>query len=1296
MDKSWMSMPRTTLEYMNGLHTFLNFSFSSPCCQDGKILCPCKTCFNRHWMSRKDAFEHLICVGFVKNYTHWVLHGESSFHASSSMPNEDHENVGINNDVEDLLNDMARSVQPEAHTEEPNADALKFYKLVDANQTELYPGCTRHSKLSFIIRLFHVKCLGRWSVKSFTMLLELLREVIPNGENLPKSYHEVKKFISDLGLSYETIDACRNDCMLFWKNHINESNCLICGADRWKSTPSNAVGTAKKKTHNVPFKRLRYFPLGPRLQRLFMSADTATLMRWHAEKRADDGILRHPADSPAWKTFDYRHQEFATQPRNVRLGLASDGFNPFRSMNLSHSTWPVVMVPYNLPPWLYMKQPYMFLSLLIPGPQSPGNDIDVYLQPLVEELKDLWYNGIETYDASLKQNFQMKAALMWTISDFPGYAMLSGWSTKGRLACPACNKQTHSQWLKYGRKFCYLGHRRFLPSRHVFRRYKKSFDNQQEFRPAPKPLSGSDVLADLQGRQITFGKKSKNNHLPYAWKKRSIFFDLPYWVDNLLRHNLDVMHIEKNVCDNILWTLLNVNGRSKDSVKSRLDLQLMGIRGELHPQRHESGKMYVPPACFTLSAKERLLLCKALKGVKQLLPLMIRRLLPKPISGPLIQLCSFFKDLCSKTGEIDKLNNLEHQISLTLCQLERIFPPSFFDVMVHLTVHLVSEVKLGGPVQGRWMYPIERFLSTLKSYVGNKAQPEGSITEGYLAEECLTFCSRYLKGVETRLNRTPRNEDNNTYGADIVNQEEVNSFFHHSGRPIGKGDLVIMDNETLAKAHQYVLANCPLVNPFIEQHLALLRSQYPRATPHTIHAKHHATFQSWFANQELVVDVETYLQSETLNAAFSEDVTHEDDVTWTRDGMHGDLVDATVENPVDMLIYSLTMFVLWVWCVTFATAVLERRRVAKENRKNLPSGHTMGTKSCARVRHEMRLAAPGKEEPSRADVYIATHIRRDGKPLNEEVACYIEKMKEIQTHLPTSGDDHGPNDVYSQVLGRKKSRSTSTYGLGSTRGGKNSRMSIVREALEAKKSAEEEVQRVQQEIGKLREGQTKILALIQKNNPDLNLDDVVASPIRDDIDLNHNFIEDDSNLVQQEDNLGVGPFLAMLQSSSETSETDANNETTNSLMDIFVPLSRNIPTPKESTAATSNDPFLHYMLNTYQEKDSQQQPMDMTEEDHNVTNSSTQGLTYCYLRSLNQPNVDVAKGSIVSKNPKRIVGDVELGGGFYEIFVEVPMKPDEPLVRPYGSFSVIGDVTGRTIAWPSILVNRLYVDTLFS
>ncbi|CAN1241597.1 hypothetical protein LINPERPRIM_LOCUS5040, partial [Linum perenne] len=124
----------------------------------------------------------------------------------------------------------------------------------------------------------------------------------------------------------------------------------------------------------------------------------------------------------------------------------------------------------------------------------------------------------------------------------------------------------------------------------------------------------------------------------------------------------------------------------------------------------------------------------------------------------------------------------------------------------------------------------------------------GSITEGYLAEECLTFCSRYLKGVETRLNRTSRNEDNHTYDDGVVN-EEVGSIFRKLGRPIGNGELHVMENDTLAKAHQYVLANCPSVNPFIQQHLSYLRRLHPRATPHNIQVKHNATFQSWFSNE---------------------------------------------------------------------------------------------------------------------------------------------------------------------------------------------------------------------------------------------------------------------------------------------------------------------------------------------------------------------------------------------------------------------------------------------------------------
>ncbi|CAN0905483.1 hypothetical protein LINGRAHAP2_LOCUS23699 [Linum grandiflorum] len=187
MDKSWMIKPRSSVEYIQGLNNFLDIAFGSPNCRDDKILCPCKNCSNRYWYSRTDVNHHLICCRFVRNYTRWVLHGESSFHAQPSMDDglEQHYEGG-SSDIEDLLDDMVTGNESLATAEEPNPEAEKFFKLVEANQTELYPGCTSHSKLSFIIRLFHIKYLGRWSIKSFTMLLELLRDVLPDGKTLPK------------------------------------------------------------------------------------------------------------------------------------------------------------------------------------------------------------------------------------------------------------------------------------------------------------------------------------------------------------------------------------------------------------------------------------------------------------------------------------------------------------------------------------------------------------------------------------------------------------------------------------------------------------------------------------------------------------------------------------------------------------------------------------------------------------------------------------------------------------------------------------------------------------------------------------------------------------------------------------------------------------------------------------------------------------------------------------------------------------------------------------------------------
>jgi hypothetical protein len=117
---------------------------------------------------------------------------------------------------------------------------------------------------------------------------------------------------------------------------------------------------------------------------------TARHMRWHNEGvRENDQVMVHSSDSEAWKTLDNFDPDFARDARNVRIGLATDGFTPYNSSAASYSCWSVFAIPYNLPPALCMKYEYMFLCLIVPGPDHPGPRINVMLKPLIDELKQL-------------------------------------------------------------------------------------------------------------------------------------------------------------------------------------------------------------------------------------------------------------------------------------------------------------------------------------------------------------------------------------------------------------------------------------------------------------------------------------------------------------------------------------------------------------------------------------------------------------------------------------------------------------------------------------------------------------------------------------------------------------------------------------------------------------------------------------------------------------------------------------------------------------------------------------------
>ena len=197
--------------------------------------------------------------------------------------------------------------------------------------------------------------------------------------------------------------------------------------------------------------------------------------------------------------------------------------------------------------------------------------------------------------------------------------------------------------------------------------------------------------------------------------------------------------------------------------------------------------------------------------MQRILPAGIRPYLSKQISCTIIELCNFFQLICARTLKTEDLEKVEEHIVLVLSKLEMIFPPAFFDIMAHLSMHLPEKAIMGGPVQMRWMYPFERFMKTLKEYVRNRAKPEGSIAEGYVVTEALTFCSKYLKDVETKFNRPERNQDL----SECVEEAQL-SVFKSIGRTLGKASTLQLDEKPKRIAEWYILNNCEEVQPYFE------------------------------------------------------------------------------------------------------------------------------------------------------------------------------------------------------------------------------------------------------------------------------------------------------------------------------------------------------------------------------------------------------------------------------------------------------------------------------------------------
>ncbi|CAM8920468.1 unnamed protein product [Rhodiola kirilowii] len=308
MDKTWIELQRSDTRYIRGIVQFVDFAK-----QNGATshICPCRKCLMiRGRITTKEMFIHLINNVMMNGYHTWTSHGEDSAEPSPYMLRQqwlaerygETSSSGVKNHQSNPTEDIIRDAFPFQNMEHEDLQMNMDTK------SDTYTGCNR-TILETILRAMQLKVESGLSDKGFNKILHITKEILPLDNNYPSCHNDVKKVLKNMGLGYETIHACEHGCILYYKEHKDRITCPVCGEGRYRET---------ERKSKVPKKTLKYFPLTPRLQRLFMSPDMAGQMKWHALRIVDDPeYIRHPADCESWQLFDKEYPEFSSEIRNV-------------------------------------------------------------------------------------------------------------------------------------------------------------------------------------------------------------------------------------------------------------------------------------------------------------------------------------------------------------------------------------------------------------------------------------------------------------------------------------------------------------------------------------------------------------------------------------------------------------------------------------------------------------------------------------------------------------------------------------------------------------------------------------------------------------------------------------------------------------------------------------------------------------------------------------------------------------------------------------------------------------------
>jgi len=205
----------------------------------------------------------------------------------------DHDDYNEVDRLKTIVDDIM-VVHQEDEYEPPNPSAQHFYDKLNAAQRPLWPGCNNHTELSLALRMMSIKSDYNMSQSCFDEVAQLMKEACPPNNVVPSNFSEAKKLVKKTWSKCHENRLCSNGCMLYFKDDEFLEKCKFCDAPRWQPSKSNK-GNHKK----ISFAKIHYFPLIPRLQRLYASRSSAKHMRWHHVNRREEGVMCHPSDGEA-------------------------------------------------------------------------------------------------------------------------------------------------------------------------------------------------------------------------------------------------------------------------------------------------------------------------------------------------------------------------------------------------------------------------------------------------------------------------------------------------------------------------------------------------------------------------------------------------------------------------------------------------------------------------------------------------------------------------------------------------------------------------------------------------------------------------------------------------------------------------------------------------------------------------------------------------------------------------------------------------------------------------------------